>query len=640
MEGVEIQKLSIGKDRRKPDHRIKVLIVADKHDQLATVQTALGNGKFDLFFEQSSFKADSFQKRYAGVQPDVILTIDTGERTPAMDLLAFVGRLNPRPGFVVATGPSKKFSCKEYLGAGADGCVPQSHSRQLMLSVKKSSSRNGAASSRQLISGANQEVLELLDFADVGILLIDPEERTIISTNDVIGSISSITSGGRRREPLHCSDLIYPDAAGKFFDELSAIKSHPDQPRRFRSAIAGKDGVRMDVIFTAAMLNRTAGNPIVMIAQDITELLDVERVANVATDSLLENEGVFQSLIRHVIDYAIFMLDSEGRVATWNIGAERLTGYDISGIIGGPFSILFPEGDPNSELAHRFLKAAQESGRSENETELLSKSGKRFWTRVTITPLPSGDGSLTGYSVILRDLTENRTWQQALLGRENELHALADHLEAARENERQRIARELHDEFGQMLTALRMDLTMLSRMISKTVDPVKQMPLIEKLSSTSQLVESTIRSTRRIITELRPAVLDELGLPTAILWQAQEFEDRTGIRCRIEALQHAVVLDEKSSTAIFRIFQEALTNVARHSGAAYVGVSAQVIDGFFVLKVADDGVGISEDNLRNRGSYGLLGIRERVTALNGEFEIQKASRGGTELNISIPYRRQ
>lgn len=258
---------------------------------------------------------------------------------------------------------------------------------------------------------------------------------------------------------------------------------------------------------------------------------------------------------------------------------------------------------------------------------------------MTVTPIFSENNELTGHTVIILDLSARKMADDMLLESEKQLRALATHLQAAREEERTRIAREMHDEFGQMLTAVRMDLSILERMISKTVkEPLSRMSLVEKISSISELLEKTIRSTRRIITELRPAVLDELGLLTAIQWQALEFENRTGIRCRIARLQHDMTLDQESSTSIFRILQEALTNAAKHASPSNVTITLQVTGENLVLEISDDGEGMEEGKQKDPTSTGLTGIRERVIALNGKFNISSRRGEGTTLTVSIPYK--
>ncbi len=338
-----------------------------------------------------------------------------------------------------------------------------------------------------------------------------------------------------------------------------------------------------------------------------------------------------------VKDYAIFLIDLDGRVASWNAGAGRTLGYDQSEIVGKECSLLFGDQSAKDAIAS-FVRTTNPDEMAEFECWCVRKNNSKFWAVVHINKFFDEEGLQKGFSVIIRDLTERKAAEDQLRENEIQLRSLAARLQAVREEERTRIARELHDEFGQMLTALRMDLSILERMVSRTVtEPLSRMSLFEKIGSISELLEKTIRATRRIITELRPAVLDELGLSTAIQWQTLEFENRTGIRCRIAKLQHDIELDQNASTAVFRILQEALNNVAKHAGAKNVTVSLSSAGETVVMDITDDGKGMDEGKQKDPTSTGLLGIRERVLALQGSFEIRSKSGEGTHLTISIPY---
>ena len=350
-------------------------------------------------------------------------------------------------------------------------------------------------------------------------------------------------------------------------------------------------------------------------------------------------------VIDDVKGFASFKLDAERHIASWNVGAERLTGYKEEETVGSEFLSFIPDDDARAKLDSFFKKSHDRDfqvgngNRFELDLWLAGKSSRKIWAEVTLTSVPDESGELLGYEVVLHDMSDRKMAEDMLLENERQLRALAMHLQAAREEERTRIAREMHDEFGQMLTAVRMDMSILERMISKNVkEPLNRMALIEKLSSISELLEKTIRATRRIITELRPAVLDELGLLTAIQWQALEFENRTGIRCRIARLRHDIVLDQNASTNIFRILQEALTNAAKHASASNVTISFEVVGGNLVLEISDDGKGMELERQKDPTSTGLTGIRERVMAMNGKFEISSRRGEGTALSVSIPYK--
>ncbi len=213
------------------------------------------------------------------------------------------------------------------------------------------------------------------------------------------------------------------------------------------------------------------------------------------------------------------------------------------------------------------------------------------------------------------------------------LRALSARLQQIREEERGRIAREIHDELGQALTALKLDLSWLAEGL-----PDSQQPLRAQIHALSRRVEETIRAVRRIATALRPSLLDDLGLVAALEWQAEEFRRHSGIRLRFASTLRDARLDRDLSTSVFRIFQEALTNVARHARATSVEVRLEERSGRLLLEVRDNGRGITESERSGRGALGLLGMRERALALGGELEVTGSPRGGTEVRLVVPLR--
>ena len=212
-----------------------------------------------------------------------------------------------------------------------------------------------------------------------------------------------------------------------------------------------------------------------------------------------------------------------------------------------------------------------------------------------------------------------------------QLLLLAQHEQTRREEDRARMAREIHDELGQALTGLKMDLAWLQ----KHTRP-KQKDLLQKFRDMSDLVDTTIQDVRRIATELRPGMLDDLGLVPAMEWQLQEFQKRSGIRCRFTSSLEEVALDAEETTVLFRILQETLTNVARHASATRVEVSLDEEQGYVRLRVQDNGRGITESEVEGSRSFGLLGMRERVLLRSGDFSIQGTPGQGTTVVIKLP----
>src|SRR5687767_12032819 len=215
-----------------------------------------------------------------------------------------------------------------------------------------------------------------------------------------------------------------------------------------------------------------------------------------------------------------------------------------------------------------------------------------------------------------------------------QLRALSVYLQYVREDERIRISRQVHDELGQALTGLKMDLYWLANRL-----PKKYRTVHDKTKAMSAHIDATIQTVRRIATELRPGILDDLGLVAAIEWQAQEFQKRTGIECVVSSDLKEPILDQDLNTAFFRIFQETLTNIIRHAQASRVEVQLRQEESTLVLEVRDNGRGVTEAELNDTRSIGVLGMRERAALLQGELQITGVPGQGTTVAVRIPLAR-
>jgi signal transduction histidine kinase len=225
----------------------------------------------------------------------------------------------------------------------------------------------------------------------------------------------------------------------------------------------------------------------------------------------------------------------------------------------------------------------------------------------------------------------NQALEQRVRERTEALRGLTVRLESLREDERTRIAREVHDELGGAMTAIKMDLSRLARRAAVSGSDVP-----EALAGTISLIDDTIQTVRRIATDLRPALLDDFGLVAAIEWQAQEFSRRTGIECILALEGEAVELEQQSATALFRVFQETLTNVARHADATRVLVRLVQRPDVLVLSLRDDGRGFNVSELVGGPSLGLAGMRERVFSIAGQLDIQSMPGEGTTVTVTLP----
>lgn len=229
------------------------------------------------------------------------------------------------------------------------------------------------------------------------------------------------------------------------------------------------------------------------------------------------------------------------------------------------------------------------------------------------------------------EIAERKQAEQELRSSREQLRNLSAYLESVREEERTHIAREIHDELGQIMTALKMDLSWLSKRLRKG-----QEPLLEKTQSMSKLVDMTVQTVQRISAELRPGLLDDLGLAAAIEWQTGQFRERTGIECEATLDLDGISLDRERSTMFFRILQEALTNVVRHAQATKVKIGLTRREHKLLLKVRDNGKGITNSQVYETTSLGLIGMRERARRFRGKVKIRGIHNKGTILIVSMP----
>jgi PAS domain S-box-containing protein len=323
---------------------------------------------------------------------------------------------------------------------------------------------------------------------------------------------------------------------------------------------------------------------------------------------------------------AIISVDEAQHVVLYNRAAERIFGWPAAQIRGQPLDLLLPQRfrGRHAEQVRRFGATGVTSRRMGGRTVLygLRANGEEFPVDASISQLDTPEGKL--YTVILRDVTERVRAQE-------DLASFAAEVSGIREQERSRIARELHDELAQSLTALKMDTIWLRDSLGVQGEAARA-----KLDGMLAMLDAAVASTRRIAADLRPLVLDDLGLVPAIEWLVQNFTQRTGVPCRLQA-DESIELREPYATAVFRIVQESLANVAKHAGASQVSVRVATEDGTLALSVQDDGRGFNPDDPRKPQSLGLVGLRERAHLLQGHLSVHSAPGQGTRVEARIPF---
>jgi PAS domain S-box-containing protein len=360
--------------------------------------------------------------------------------------------------------------------------------------------------------------------------------------------------------------------------------------------------------------------------------------------ALQQTAQQLQLLVEAVRDYAIFMLEPDGRIRTWNAGAQRIKGYKASEIIGKHFSCFYPEEDINAGKPERELEIALRDGRIEDEGWRLRNDGSKFWANVIITAMKDAEGNLIGFGKVTRDVTERMLAQRALeesqrklQSSEKSLRQLSLHLLRTQDEERRRIGRDLHDSLGQNLAVLKMKLDSLANRPSG--NPSSD---ANDLKQCAQLTDEAVKEVRTISYLLYPPMLEEMGLKSAIPWYLEGFMKRSGIGTAFSISPDFKRLPSDVELALFRVLQESLTNVHRHSGSATADVRLTMQGGAAVLEVRDQGQGLKNHNFEKSGQdwvgalgVGLRGMNERLRQVGGSLEILSTAEG-TTITGSVP----
>ena len=369
----------------------------------------------------------------------------------------------------------------------------------------------------------------------------------------------------------------------------------------------------------------------------------VEVTARKRTEEALRESSERLARIIATDASGIVVVDRSGTITLANPAVERMAGVPPGSMAGRPAPEVAPlllrtlDGKPLAEDERPF-RVALSTGRpvQDMEVALQRPDGRRIVLSVNAAPLLNEDGTPSAVVATLTDITERKRAEAQIRESAAALRALSARLQTAREEEATRIARELHDELGQALTAVKMDLSWVDKRLAAAADTPEAAALRGKTAAMAGQIDETIGLVRRLATELRPGLLDDLGLAAAIEWQAQEFQARTGITCTASIAADVAAIEPSRATALYRILQEALTNVVRHAAAQRVAITLTAEAGSLCLEVRDDGCGIDQEHRPSSRSLGLLGMQERARAVGGDVRVTRAEPRGTVVEARIP----
>lgn len=456
------------------------------------------------------------------------------------------------------------------------------------------------------------------------ILDTDPE---CIKLMDVNCNLIDINKGG-----MNMIDAdSYEQVLGKSLLTVVAAPQKEKAEAMVRKAFAGQGGLLEFEMITLKGRTRWCEVNIVPFRNPEGEIISVLGVTRDMTErktaetALARNEEKYRTLVEQAHD-AIILFDEEGRLLDVNTGLTLLLGYSKEELLNMHLHDLFTEEEAETDpVRFDVLRKGQSKVK---QRKVLRKDGAVVETEIKSQQLPDGR-----FLSIIRDLSD-RIWAERKLEESyQQLRELNGYLENVREEERSHIAREIHDELGQQLTVLKMDISWLKKKLAGADEAV-----VERLNGLLEMINNTVRSVRRISSELRPSMLDDLGLPAAIEWHAQEFMNRSGITIQTDIDNRDIKLETKTAITLFRVFQESLTNVARHAEAALAKVKLAQEGERLILTVEDNGKGFLPESIKTKRTLGILGMKERIAIIKGSYDIKSSPEKGTIVRVSVPLK--
>jgi PAS domain S-box-containing protein len=366
----------------------------------------------------------------------------------------------------------------------------------------------------------------------------------------------------------------------------------------------------------------------------LTAMIDIDKPVQEKKD--LREEMSYRNYL-HSFSGIAYRLDINLKPIFYIGAVMNITGYSQNELSSGEvqWTSLINKEDINEYMDYRKKVSSMTGNEYSFEYRIINKNGDELWISEHIQSTTDENGVISYIDGTIYDITKRKLAEIELKESRSVLRALTEHFESVRESEKKELAHEIHDDLGHALTILKLDLAWL-----QNKKYLREDTLQERVLEMSHQIDQIIKKVRYISTELRPSILDHFGIIAAIEWKASEFQKRTAIRCRLSIEANDIEMDEHTSTVVFRIFQETLTNAARHANPSRIDINVFIDNGVFNLSISDNGVGMKPESLKNNNSLGLVGIRERAKFISGEVFINSVVNYGTTVTLKVPLKKQ
>ncbi len=597
--------------RNPTTNRARILVVDDATDMRLLVQTCLEEAGHEVLLAADGAQCLALAR---SAEPGLIL-LDL--MMPGLDGYEVCRQLKADEAtraIPVVLMSATRDSGVEIRGfeVGAADFISKPISKPVLLArVKTQLALHGQ---RRSLEGMFRDVIE---FAPDAIVLAEPDGR-IVQINARTEALFAYARHEMIGRPTEM--LVAPEVRPGHAERRAWILAQPRGTRaESRRRCVRKDGSEFEGDFSVSVLESTRGPLILAMVRDATQRLAQQ-------DKLREAARYARSLIEASMDPMV-LIDLQGKVRDANAAACSITGVPREQLLGSEALAYFT--DP-AKLSEGFQRVMAEGQALDYQLSIRHASGRLHEVRCNARAFRNAQGRVVGLFATAHDITESQRVERALRESRQRLREMAAQGEAMREYERKSIAREVHDELGQVLTALRMDLTFIDLRHGEQLTELRS-----QLHGMRALVDRAIQGVRNVAANLRPAALD-MGLVPAIEWSCAEFRRHAGTACTVAADTPEIELAEDRAIGLFRIVQESLTNITRYARARQVWVSLRTSNEMLELQVCDDGQGFDPAQAQRPQSFGLLGMQERAIALGGVLEIDSAPGQGTRVRVVVP----